>query len=212
MNHKGGWDRLKTFDPIFSRNSIPKFHDVKFEDLTKEHVVSYMMTRPLEYEPGEKFAYSNFGYMLLGMVIEKVTDKSYEENVNELAGKLKATFRFSSMDMENRHESEVFYPRESGFAFRRADSIGGLTSNAESLCKFMKKYWSTGVRRKKKDKKKQSHTGRLPKSTSAQIVYRKDGVDFVLLFNATRDKGYAENLHAIRDAINETVEEIKKSK
>jgi CubicO group peptidase (beta-lactamase class C family) len=33
---------------------------------------------PLEFEPGSKFAYSNSGYFLLGVIIEKVTGKTYE--------------------------------------------------------------------------------------------------------------------------------------
>lgn len=35
----------------------------------------------LEFEPGSKFAYNNSGYFLLGAIIEKVTGKSYAENL-----------------------------------------------------------------------------------------------------------------------------------
>jgi CubicO group peptidase (beta-lactamase class C family) len=35
--------------------------------------------QPLDFNPGEKFAYSNFGYLLLGMVIEEVSGKEYTE-------------------------------------------------------------------------------------------------------------------------------------
>lgn len=34
-------------------------------------------------KPGERFAYSNLGYIFLGQIIEKVTGKSYEDYVNE---------------------------------------------------------------------------------------------------------------------------------
>ena len=46
--------------------------------------IGYMLRRPLQFEPGARDAYSNFGYCLLGRVIEKVTGKSYEEFVRGL--------------------------------------------------------------------------------------------------------------------------------
>jgi len=39
---------------------------------------------PLEFEPGSKYGYSNSNYFLLGLVIEKITGKSYEKNIREI--------------------------------------------------------------------------------------------------------------------------------
>jgi N-acyl-D-amino-acid deacylase len=41
------------------------------------------MGRPLDFDPGARYAYSNFGYMVLGRVIEKVTGLPYERYVRE---------------------------------------------------------------------------------------------------------------------------------
>jgi len=38
----------------------------------------------LDFEPGEKWHYSNTGYMILLMLIEKITGESYESNVNKI--------------------------------------------------------------------------------------------------------------------------------
>ncbi len=38
---------------------------------------------PLDFEPGSKFSYSNSGYFLLGVIIEKVTGKPYAEVLKE---------------------------------------------------------------------------------------------------------------------------------
>ena len=42
-----------------------------------------MMKMPLDFTPGKKFAYSNFGYCVLGRIIEKATGLSYEKFVQD---------------------------------------------------------------------------------------------------------------------------------
>ena len=45
-------------------------------NLTQAQIISEVLTnRPLTYVPGETYYYSNFGYCLLGRVIEKITQK-----------------------------------------------------------------------------------------------------------------------------------------
>jgi D-alanyl-D-alanine carboxypeptidase len=48
-------------------------------DTTDEEVLSETAKRPLNFAPGEKYAYCNTGYLLLGMVIRKVTGEPYGE-------------------------------------------------------------------------------------------------------------------------------------
>jgi len=40
--------------------------------------------KPLEFKPGTRFSYCNSGYFLLGMIIEKLTGKPYEQVVREI--------------------------------------------------------------------------------------------------------------------------------
>jgi len=64
--------------------SFPKFFEETSRDpFTPTNFISQFKEMELEFEPGEKFAYSNSGYFLLGVIIEKVTGKSYEENLQE---------------------------------------------------------------------------------------------------------------------------------
>lgn len=46
-------------------------------------LLSYFSGQPLDFEPGTAFAYSNSGYDILGMIIEKITGKTYELAINE---------------------------------------------------------------------------------------------------------------------------------
>lgn len=82
LEHSGGWDRDKSFDPMFRSVEIARrFRSVP--PAGPEQVIRYMLAKPLDFEPGTRYAYSNFGYCLLGRVIERVTDRGYEDHVRE---------------------------------------------------------------------------------------------------------------------------------
>jgi CubicO group peptidase (beta-lactamase class C family) len=53
------------------------------KDLKPEDVIESLRKLPLNFPPGEKYAYSNTGYHLLGMVIRKVTGKYWDEFLRE---------------------------------------------------------------------------------------------------------------------------------
>ena len=52
-------------------------------DLTVKELVAVFKDRPLEFAAGERFAYSNSGYVLLGAVIEAASGQTYEEFIGE---------------------------------------------------------------------------------------------------------------------------------
>jgi len=68
---------------IASHTSIPAWQAKNMVPHTTEQVVDYVRDLPLRSRPGERFAYNNFGYYLLGMVVERVTGKKYENALKE---------------------------------------------------------------------------------------------------------------------------------
>jgi CubicO group peptidase (beta-lactamase class C family) len=52
--------------------------------VNKQLLLDMIFKRPLDFKPGTKFAYDNSGYYLLGLIIEKVTGKSYEQNIRDI--------------------------------------------------------------------------------------------------------------------------------
>jgi len=52
-------------------------------DYTEEQLVQAFAKMPMDFAPGEKWSYSNTGYVLLGIVIHKVTGKFYGEVLQE---------------------------------------------------------------------------------------------------------------------------------
>ncbi|WP_018622525.1 serine hydrolase [Spirosoma luteum] len=64
--------------------SFPGFFQTKSRDPYKpDAFLKTFADMPLDFEPGSKFSYSNSGYFLLGVLIEKVTGKSYADVLNE---------------------------------------------------------------------------------------------------------------------------------
>ena len=80
---------------------------------TVEGTVKRFKDKPLDFPPGDKFKYSNSGYVLLGYIIEKVAAKKYEEVLAERI--------FEPLGMKNSgydHPSIVLKNRASGYGWR----------------------------------------------------------------------------------------------
>ena len=66
--HAGGWDRNKApggYDPMFRNNLVTGDLGVASPAQCSD-IIRWMMSRPMDFEPGQKSAYSNFGYCILG--------------------------------------------------------------------------------------------------------------------------------------------------
>ncbi len=46
-----------------------------------ENIIRYMRGRALDFDPGAHYRYSNFGYAVLGRIIERVTGMSFDQYV-----------------------------------------------------------------------------------------------------------------------------------
>lgn len=156
LQHRGGWDRDKSFDAMFQ--SVRFAQSLGVDPPAKPHdVIRAMLAVPLDFEPGERYAYSNYGYCLLGRVIEKLTGQSYEDYVKEhvLAPAGVTAMRIGSTRLDQRHADEVryYHPGEAKSVFAEdlgqpvpspygawyleaMDSHGGWIASAEDLARF----------------------------------------------------------------------------
>jgi N-acyl-D-amino-acid deacylase len=82
LTHRGGWNRDRSFDPMFMSPTIVKELNVKPPAMPPD-IIRFMLGKPLDFEPGSKEVYSNFGYCLLGRVVEKVSGQPYEQYVKQ---------------------------------------------------------------------------------------------------------------------------------
>ena len=92
LRHEGGWDRDSTnYDPMFDSVQIASAVGVT-PPASAGDIIRHMWSQPLQFQPGTKSVYSNFGYCLLGRVIERVTGRPYGEYVqNEIFGPMGIT-------------------------------------------------------------------------------------------------------------------------
>lgn len=68
---------------IPNMTSFPEFRKVKFFPTTPLESIAMFKDKPLDFAPGEKFSYSNSGYILLGHIVERASGKSYADFVTE---------------------------------------------------------------------------------------------------------------------------------
>ncbi|HEX9256390.1 MAG TPA: serine hydrolase [Candidatus Angelobacter sp.] len=83
------WDKITIFHLLTHTSGIPSFTgfpDYKArqaQTITPEKLVEWFRDKPLEFEPGTKWNYSNSGYVLLGYLIEKISGQSYSDFVQQ---------------------------------------------------------------------------------------------------------------------------------
>ena len=80
--HTGGWDREKSYDPMFQAIRMAKSMEIDLP-IKPDQIIIFQLGQPLDFDPLTRYAYSNFGYCVLGRVIEKVTGQPYEEYVQQ---------------------------------------------------------------------------------------------------------------------------------
>lgn len=64
---------------VHSFTSDGYYDSIMVHPHTLTKIISYFKNTKLDFEPGEKFSYSNSGYILLSYIIEKVSGKAYSE-------------------------------------------------------------------------------------------------------------------------------------
>lgn len=116
-------------------------------DLDHDGLITWTLdTFPPASSPGSMFAYSNFGYCLLGRIIERATGQGYERYVQDtvLAQCNIAGMRIAGDALADRAPDEVVYDGTNstignpyGIPVRRMDAHGGWIATATDLVRFM---------------------------------------------------------------------------
>jgi CubicO group peptidase (beta-lactamase class C family) len=126
----GGWSNNP--DPMDDHKSMSQ----------RELIAWTLRNKPLAARPGTRFAYSNFGYCVLGRVIERASGQSYGDYIQKavLARCGISTMRLAANGRAGRAAHEVTYHHRSWDPYAkdmaRIDSTGGWLARATDLAQF----------------------------------------------------------------------------
>ena len=220
--HRSGWDRDITADWVFREIEIAGTMSVPSPP-GRENTVRYVLGQPLQFDPGSETAYSNIGYLVLGLIIEKESGKDYLTYVRE---NILAPLDISAEDviqartfLQDRSIREPWYDA-SGLARNVFDPDGptvgwpdggwdveaklaeaGLVTTSRALLKFADEYvlqgYSIGNRRNGTEGSGwwNWHGGTLP-GTNTLLYQSGSGVNYVVLFNRRASK--SDRLYYVR--------------
>ena len=169
LRHSGGFDRAASGDPMFKPTEIAWAMGAA-PPAGPSTILRYVFTQPLDFAPGTRYAYSNFGYSVLGRVIERVTGRRYRDFVrdNVLAPMGITDMRVGLTEPKFRAAGEARYydfpgswltasvfpsVRDSvampdgGFYLEAMDAHGGWLASAVDMMRFMT--WVDGRSRRR---------------------------------------------------------------
>jgi len=105
LSHTSGIANYTEDEALMKENAKPHTH---------EQVVAAFANKPLAFEPGAEFRYSNSNYFLLGMIVEKVTGLSYEDYLQRSVLGPASMTRTSTVDAPDAPDTAAGYTDEDG--------------------------------------------------------------------------------------------------
>lgn len=230
LQHRGGWDRGIAGDLTY--RELESAADMGVASPPgRDALVRWIVGKPLQHTPGSTYSYSNIGYLLLGLIVEKVSGKPCREFIFETILEplgvrdedciMGRSFKVDQDAREPEYDestlaTNVFYPAQSSaprvqrpygsFDMEARTGQGRMVVTTPLLVKFLQGYRISG-----NDIGSplstvllgtSSHTGSLP-GTNALARQRSDGIQYSVTFNKRTSSGtaYANQIRTLIDDI-----------
>lgn len=143
------WADLTVHHLLTHTSGIPDFGDIPDLDVTAmlpathADLVDRIRQEPLRFRPGERWAYSSAGYIVLGALVEQVTGRAYEQVLKERILEPLRMHRTGCCIVDDDPDRAIGYTRV-GEALERAPVVdlsrcpaaGGLCSTANDLVRW----------------------------------------------------------------------------
>lgn len=236
LQHRGGWDRDSTADFALE-------HEIRIARALSVpsppgplNTMRYVLGRPLQFDPGTREAYSNIGYLVLGLIIEEISGQDYMTYVHDKvfaplgvpAGDVVQGRTFPAdrdprepwYDPAGRVSSNAFNPSgplvpvpDGGWDHESTLAFAGLVASPRAVLRFLAEYQmsgddiGTGREGREGAGWWRYHTGRL-RGVEAVAFQRGNGFDFVVFLNRAiyDDASYSHQIGIMIDLLLRTRE------
>jgi N-acyl-D-amino-acid deacylase len=154
LSHRAGFST----DPMFDNIEVAAALGIEGPASARD-MLRYMLGRPLDYDPGQVYDYSNFGFALAGIIIEDVSGLSYQDYVRDEVfapmGIDRIVPGYSRLEdrqlgeapyytRPDRSLSQSVFPGEGevphtygGFYIESMTALGGWVASAPNLARFL---------------------------------------------------------------------------
>jgi CubicO group peptidase (beta-lactamase class C family) len=226
LQHRGGWDRDIVGDWTYAERTIASDMGVASppgRDATLNWILGN--DQGLQFNPGSRSAYSNIGYMVLGMIAEEVTGLPHLEAMHEevfrpmgVPDHMIQHGRTFAADQDPREphymssstSTNVFWNSGNGQPQLVSRPYGGwhhearigqgaIVADPIALLEYMQEYTiagsNIGAPRPSAGNWALAHTGGF-EGTSVIAMQRGDGTNYVIMFNKAGTEGDASSLFA----------------
>jgi N-acyl-D-amino-acid deacylase len=223
LTHRGGLGPLRSVNPMFDVDLTFEMADrmsLSAPPTTRQRA-RFVLGRPLQFEPGSRQSYSNFGYAVLGLLVEEVGERPFPEFARSAVldgvaadrlyeGRtLPGDRRASEVDYHSQRrvpnvyeldrDERVPFP-DGGFHLEALGGAGEFVATTRTLLSFLDEYWITG-RPRSGEGGPYVYYGSLP-GTFTMTYQHESGVDVVALLNyrGPTANGYARPLKRALDS------------
>jgi CubicO group peptidase (beta-lactamase class C family) len=114
------WQHITIRNLLTHTSGIPNYTEDTLlndrTDYTENDLLKKAMNMPLDFQPGDKWSYSNTDYVLLGILIHRITGKFYGDILHEKI--------FIPLSMETAriiNESDIIMNRASGYELKNGE-------------------------------------------------------------------------------------------
>jgi CubicO group peptidase (beta-lactamase class C family) len=203
LNHTSG---------IPSFTALPAYNKFKRQRHTIEELVNLTRDKPLEFEPGSKYAYSNSGYALLGQLLETISGKPYgillDEMIFKPLGMSGSGYDSNTVliphralgysptpngirnadfiDMSVPHAAGALYSTTGDLLRWTQALVNGKLLKSESLRKMLTPGlgdYGYGIVIPPKGRKRYGHGGGIDGFNTAQLYYPESGITVIAFSN-----------------------------
>jgi len=219
LGHTGGWDRGIVGDLTYREIIIADAMGVDYPP-ERENVMRYILGQPLEHDPSSEYAYSNIGFLVLGMIVEEVSGMALIDFIHERVlgplGVAQGEHELGRTFLVDQNPREPFYHSPSsatnvfdpqgpsvllpygGWDHEARVGQGGHITTTRTLLAFLDARYISGpliglpLPPTQNTGWRRNHTGSLP-GTESLARQRSDGIRYAVIFNkrATTSPNYA---------------------